>query len=222
MRRGQGEGGDDEAVPAEQLEAVLVQVADEPAHRDDRGDERDDEADERVQPAVRVDELAAVLQRLERGRRGERREPEQEAELQRGRHREAERERGEDRHEAAARSRPQREDLRDADDRRRRAPSCPRAPTCPARPLAEVSAPRTRITMPPTIHAAITGPTPNRWSLIAALERDADDRRRNERDRERDEDVPAVLVAADESRRHRLQARRSRARRPRGWRRPGS
>ena len=64
--------GDDEAIPAEELEAVLVQVADEPAHRDDRGDERGDEADERVHPPVRVDELAAVLQRLERGRRAQR------------------------------------------------------------------------------------------------------------------------------------------------------
>ena len=177
-----------------------LQVADQPAHRDDRGDERDDEADERVHARRTCRSAPAVLQRLERGGRARASaRPSRKLNSTRGRHRDAERQRGEDRDEAAARARPQREDLRGADDdgasrtvivlERRRA----------GRSLAAVARPSTRITTPPTIHATITGHDAEQVILDRASRAR---RRRRPRERTRSasatSSAPAVGVAADE------------------------
>src|SRR4051812_34180998 len=82
-----GDGGDDEAVPGEDRQVVPRQVGDQPPDREDRGDEGEHGADEWIDDPELVDERATVLDEFEQRRRGERDEPEEEAELDGGGHR---------------------------------------------------------------------------------------------------------------------------------------
>ena len=66
---------------------------------------------------------------------------------------------------------------------------------------------RTRITTPPTIHAAITGPTPNSWSLIALSSATPTTAAGTNAIASATSTRRPFVVAADETRRHRLRAR---------------
>ena len=110
--------GDPDAVPPEDRQRPRAQERHQPAHGDHGGDERDEGADERRSPAVLVEQRVAITGEVVERRGRQRREAQEEAELDRRGHRRADRQRSGDRDERPAGPRPECEDLCGTDDRR--------------------------------------------------------------------------------------------------------